>query len=58
MRHPGPDYRRRAARLESMKPMVKRLRTLGIAIGLIFVIVSVWIVLIGPALLILLTPRS
>jgi len=41
-----------------MKPMVKRLRTLGIAIGLIFVIVSVWIVLIGPALLILLTPRS
>jgi len=41
-----------------MKPMVKTLRTLGIFIGVAFVVLFVWVVLIGPAALVLITPRS
>jgi hypothetical protein len=37
--------------------LMATLRTAGIVIGLAFVVISAWVVLIGPAILSLMTPR-
>jgi hypothetical protein len=41
-----------------MNPVLQALRKLGIVIGLAFVAISLWVVVIGPAILLLLKPRS
>ena len=41
-----------------MNPMVRTVRKLGIFIGLAFLGFSLWAVVIGPAILQLLTPRN
>jgi hypothetical protein len=41
-----------------MNPMVRTLRKLGIIIGLAFVAVSLWVVVVGPAILLLLRPQN
>jgi hypothetical protein len=41
-----------------VRDLTQCLRILGIAVGVVFVIAFVWIVLLGPAALVLLAPRS
>jgi hypothetical protein len=41
-----------------MNPMVRMLRQLGIIIGLAFLGFMLWVAVIGPAILILLKPRT
>jgi hypothetical protein len=41
-----------------MNPMVRMLRQLGIFIGLAFLGYLLWVAIVGPAILILLKPRS
>ena len=41
-----------------MNPMVQTLRKLGIFIGLAFLALLLWVVVIGPALLLLVNARS
>ena len=41
-----------------MNPMVRMLRQLGIFIGLAFLGFLLWVVVIGPAIMVLLKPHS
>jgi hypothetical protein len=41
-----------------MNPMVRMLRQLGIFVGLAFLGFLLWVAVIGPAILLLLKPRS
>ncbi len=41
-----------------MQDLARTLRVAGIAIGLLFLIALVWVVLLGPAALVLITPRT
>ena len=41
-----------------MNPMVRMLRQLGIVVGLAFLGFSLWMIVIGPAILILLKPHN
>ena len=41
-----------------MNPMIQNLRKLGIFIGLAFLGLLLWVVVIGPALLLLIQARS
>jgi hypothetical protein len=38
--------------------VLKSLRTIGIVIGVLFVLAFAWIVVVGPAALLLLSPRT
>lgn len=41
-----------------MRDLARTLRVAGIAIGILFLIGLVWVVLLGPAAMILMAPRS
>ncbi len=41
-----------------MQDLARTLRVAGIAIGLLFLIALVWVVLLRPAALVLVTPRT
>jgi hypothetical protein len=41
-----------------MQPVLQALRTMGIIIGLAFLGFMLWVAVIGPAILLLLSPRS
>ncbi len=41
-----------------MQSVVKTLRTLGIVIGIAFIGLLLWVAVVGPAILLLLKPRS
>ena len=41
-----------------MNPMARTLRKLGIFIGLAFLGFTLWVVVIGPAILLMLEPRT
>lgn len=41
-----------------MQDLVRTLRFAGIVAGLLFFLVILWVVTLGPAVLILVTPRS
>jgi hypothetical protein len=52
---PG-DYR--GARLAGVQDAMRLVRLAGIVAGILFLVAFIWVVLLGPAALLLLTPRS
>ncbi len=46
------------SRLARMQDLGRMMRLAGIVAGILFLISFVWVVLLGPAALMLLTPRS